>query len=72
MVTVISGTSKLGMGEAADQSATTALPAGSFFALPSGMAHFVFFDEETVIQISTNGPWGLTYVNPKDDPRKTQ
>ncbi len=33
------------------------------------MAHFVFADEETVIQISTNGPWGLTYVDPKDDPR---
>jgi hypothetical protein len=26
-----------------------------------------------VIQISTNGPWDLNYVNPKDDPRqKTQ
>ncbi len=72
VVTVISGTFKLGMGEAADESAATALPAGSFFALPPGMAHFVYIDEETVIQISTNGPWGLTYVNPKDDPRKTQ
>jgi hypothetical protein len=29
-------------------------------------------DEETIVQISTTGPWGLTYVNPKDDPRKTQ
>jgi len=72
VVTVISGTSKLGMGEAADQSATTALPAGGFFALPPGTVHFVYFDEETVVQINTNGPWGLTYVNPKDDPRTTQ
>jgi quercetin dioxygenase-like cupin family protein len=71
-VTVISGTFKLGMGEAADQSATKALPTGSFFALPTGMAHFVYIDEPTVIQISTTGPWGLTYVNPKDDPRTTQ
>lgn len=69
VVTVISGTFKLGMGEAADESATTALPAGSFFALPIGTAHFVYTDEETVIQISTTGPWGLTYVNPEDDPR---
>ena len=29
-----------------------------------------FIDEETVIQISTVGPWGLTYVNPEDDPRQ--
>ena len=50
-----------------------ALPAGSFFALPPGMAHCVFTDEETVVQIGTVGPWGLTYTNPKDDPRqKTQ
>jgi quercetin dioxygenase-like cupin family protein len=72
VVTVVSGTFKLGMGETADQSATTELPAGSFFALPPKMAHFAFTDEETVVQITTNGPWGLTYVNPEDDPRKTQ
>jgi quercetin dioxygenase-like cupin family protein len=69
VVTVISGTFNLGMGETADQSATQALPAGSFFALPPDMAHYVFIDGETVIQISTVGPWGLTYVNPEDDPR---
>ena len=26
--------------------------------------------EATVVQISTTGPWGLEYVNPKDDPRQ--
>ena len=71
-VTVISGTFKLGMGEVADPSAAEALPAGSFFALPAGHPHFASVEEETVVQISTNGPWGLTYVNPADDPRKTQ
>ena len=69
VVTVISGTFSLGMGETADQSNAQPLPAGSFFALPPGMAHYVFIDEETVIQISTIGPWGLTYINPEDDPR---
>src|SRR5918996_2252237 len=72
VVTVISGTFQLGMGETADQGTAQALPAGSFFALPPGEAHYVFIDEETVIQISTVGPWGLTYVNPEDDPRKSQ
>jgi quercetin dioxygenase-like cupin family protein len=71
-VTVISGTFSLGMGETAEQSQAQPLPAGSFFVLPPGTAHYVFIDEETVIQISTNGPWGLTYVNPEDDPRKSQ
>lgn len=69
VVTVISGTFSLGMGETADQSKAQALPAGSFFALSPGMPHYVFIDEETVIQINTLGPWGLTYVNPEDDPR---
>jgi quercetin dioxygenase-like cupin family protein len=73
IVTVISGTFYKGMGETADPSKAQPLPAGSFFALPPGTAHYVFTKEETVIQISTNGPWGLTYINPKDDPRqKTQ
>ena len=52
-----------------DPSKAQALPAGGFFALSPGMPHYVFIDEETVIQISTVGPWGLTYVNPEDDPR---
>jgi quercetin dioxygenase-like cupin family protein len=73
VITVISGTFSMGMGETADQRKARPLAAGSFFALPPDTAHYVFIDEETVIQISTSGPWGLTYINPKDDPRqKTQ
>ena len=72
VVTIISGSFKLGMGETADESTADAFSAGSFFSLPPGTAHYVFTDEETVIQINTVGPWGLTYVNPADDPRKTQ
>lgn len=70
VVTVISGTFRLGMGEKADKSKAQALPAGSFFALSPGMAHFAFADEDTVIQLNSTGPWGLNYVNPADDPRK--
>ncbi len=73
VLTVISGTFRLGMGNTADYSKAQPLPAGSFVALPPGMAHHVFVDEDTIVQISTNGPWDLIYVNPKDDPRqKTQ
>ena len=70
VITVISGRFRMGMGETADPRKAQPLPAGSFFALPPGMAHYVFIDGETVIQISTVGPWGLTYINPKDDPRQ--
>jgi quercetin dioxygenase-like cupin family protein len=70
--TVISGTVRLGMGDTADHSKAQLLPAGSFFALSPGMAHYVSFDEDTVVQVNTSGPWGINYVNPKDDPRKSQ
>jgi len=73
IVTVLSGTARLGMGDAADRAKAQVLPAGSFFALTPGSAHFFFADEDTVIQLNSTGPWGITYVNPKDDPRqKTQ
>jgi quercetin dioxygenase-like cupin family protein len=70
IVTVISGTFLLGTGDTADRSKAQALPAGSFFAMSPGMAHFAFTDEETVVQLNSTGPWGLNYVNPSDDPRK--
>lgn len=71
-VTVISGVFKLGLGETADAAKATPLPAGGFSALEPGTAHFVYVDEETVIQVNSIGPWGLDYVNPDDDPRKSQ
>jgi quercetin dioxygenase-like cupin family protein len=70
VVTVISGTFRLGMGEKADQGKAKALPAGSLFALSPGMAHFAFADEDTVVQLNSTGPWTINYVNPADDPRK--
>src|SRR5262245_54838116 len=42
IVTVISGTFRLGMGETAAKDKGQALPAGSFFALAPGMAHYAF------------------------------
>jgi quercetin dioxygenase-like cupin family protein len=70
IVTVISGMARLGMGETPDAAKAKALPAGSFFALMPGMAHYFSADEDTVIQLNSSGPWAIQYVNPKDDPRK--
>jgi len=73
IVTVLSGTARLGMGATADHDKAQVLPAGSFFALTPGSEHYFFADEETVIQLNSTGPWGINYVNAKDDPRqKTQ
>lgn len=73
IVTVISGTARLGMGDSSDPAKAKVLPAGSFFAMSPGSPHYFSADEDTVIQLNSTGPWSLTYVNPQDDPRqKTQ
>src|SRR5262249_27119340 len=68
--TVISGTFHIGMGEKADPRKARAMPAGSFIALAPGTPHFVYAQEETVVQLNNIGPWEFTYVDPKDDPRR--
>lgn len=70
-VTVLSGTLNLGAGETFDASATKALPAGTYSSMPPGMTHFGWMTGETVLQLSTIGPWTITYVHPGDDPRNT-
>jgi len=69
-VTVLSGTMYLGEGETLDESKATALPAGSYTSMSPGMKHFAVFKQPTELLIATNGPWGVHYVNPSDDPRK--
>jgi quercetin dioxygenase-like cupin family protein len=67
--TVLSGTWCVGEGDVFDLSRTTPLPAGSYATTPPGKHHFAYAKGETVVQVTSVGPWGLTYVNPTDDPR---
>jgi anti-sigma factor ChrR (cupin superfamily) len=68
-ITVISGTLHQGMGRTFDQSDFEAVPAGGFVYQAANVPHYVWFEQETVLQFSGTGPFGLTYVNPDDDPR---
>ena len=70
-VTVISGTFHIGMGEKLDEAKGTALTAGGFARVLPGMAHYAWFTEPTIVQVHGVGPTGITYVNPADDPRKS-
>src|SRR5262245_28091535 len=72
LFTVVSGTFYLGMGDKADPSKARAMPAGSFIALSPSTAHVVAVDEETVVQLNNIGPWMITYIDPKDDPRQSR
>jgi quercetin dioxygenase-like cupin family protein len=72
IVTVISGEFNIGLGKEFDAAQTKPYTAGALIAMPPEMAHFVFTDEETVVQISTRGPWALKFINPDDKGQVTQ
>jgi hypothetical protein len=69
-VTVLSGTFNMGTGDKLDPQRTTALGPGSIAIMQPKTNHFAWTAEETVVQLNGTGPWGITYVNPADDPRK--
>lgn len=69
-VTVLSGTLHFAHGEEFDRDKTQALKAGGVAIMPPGAPMFGYTEEETVIQLHGNGPWGIEYLNPEDDPRK--
>lgn len=68
-LTVLSGTFNVGHGRQFDAKALVPLSAGSFAVMPKGHAHFATASGETIVQVHAIGPWGITYVNPADDPR---
>lgn len=71
-VTVISGDFHFGMGDKLDEAKADRLGSGGFVDLPAKMNHYAFVSTETVVQIDSEGPFAITYVNPADDPSKSQ
>ena len=48
-----------------------ALSPGSIMIMQPKTNHFAWTaGEEVIVQLNGTGPWGVTYVNPADDPRK--
>lgn len=56
-VTVLSGAALVGFGERRDAAELRRFGAGSFYVNPPNVPHFVEFTEETVVQITGQGPW---------------
>ena len=69
-VSVLSGTFSAGMGDTFNEGSMTALGPGGYAKMPKMMHHYAMAKGETIIHISATGPFQITYVNPKDDPRK--
>lgn len=69
LLTVISGTFLIGMGDKLDEAKATVLPTGGFGTVAANMHHYAVARGHTVVQVQAMGPFALTYVNPEDQPR---
>ena len=69
-VTVIAGRVAISSGEKVDRAALKSVPPASFIHLPAGMPHYLWSEVESIVQINGVGPFDVTYIDPKDDPRK--
>jgi len=70
-ITVVSGTFNFGMGDKLDEKKGDALKPGGFAHAPKGMQHYAWFTEDSIVQLHGMGPQSIIYVNPADDPRKS-
>ncbi len=68
-VTVLQGSFYMGVGEKFDEGKAKKLPVGGFAVMPIDYVHYAFTREEAIVQLHGIGPWGIKYVNEKDDPR---
>jgi quercetin dioxygenase-like cupin family protein len=68
-VTVKSGAFRYGMGDEISEKSMKTLHAGQSVNLKANMHHYATSRGRTVISISGEGPFAITYVKASDDPR---
>jgi anti-sigma factor ChrR (cupin superfamily) len=68
-IVVLSGSFSVGTGDTFNEGTMMALAPGGYAKMPKEVHHYAMAKGETVIQIHGTGPFVVTYVNPKDDPR---
>jgi quercetin dioxygenase-like cupin family protein len=71
LLTVLSGAIRVGVGASVDPAKEKTVAAGGFSAMPPGLAHWLAIEEDAVVQINGLGPWGIEYLDARDDPRKS-
>jgi quercetin dioxygenase-like cupin family protein len=69
-VTVLSGALSFGHGDKWDDKALKEVKQGGIVIVPAGHSHFVHTKSDVVVQLQGVGPWGIHYIDAKDDPRK--
>ena len=69
VVKVLSGKLHYGMSEKLNMSEAKTLTLGHSVAMKAKMNHWVHAPGPATVQVSGTGPFQITYVDPKDDPR---
>jgi hypothetical protein len=70
VVKVVSGKLHYGMSDKLDMAKAKTLTARHTVVMKAKMHHWVHAPVATTIQVSGKGPFQITYVDAKDDPRK--
>jgi quercetin dioxygenase-like cupin family protein len=70
-VTVVSGTFYFATGDKFDSAKVKAYEAGDAVMIPPGMPMYAETKKEgAILQIHGTGPWGISFLDPKDAPGK--
>jgi hypothetical protein len=68
-VRLLEGTLHLGHGPKWDEQAMKAVAPDQPVSIPAKQPHFVHAASRVVVEVQSTGPFQVTYVDPKDDPR---
>jgi len=70
-ITIISGVLYFGLGDKLDKNSAGPLKTGAHGWVIKKTPHFAYTEDEgVIIQLDAQSPWGITYINENDDPRK--
>jgi quercetin dioxygenase-like cupin family protein len=69
VVKILSGKLHYGMSGKLNMSEATTLTVGHSVTMKAKMNHWVHAPAPATVQVSAMGPFEITYVDPKDDPR---
>ena len=70
LVTVIAGEVSLGRGRSLNERKAVKLSRGGYSPEPANTDHYAFTKDGGEIQITGTGPFAITYVRNRDDPRR--
>jgi quercetin dioxygenase-like cupin family protein len=68
-VTVISGSVHVALGDKFDMAQGKVFSAGAFYLNPTPLPHFLWAEEECVLQVTGIGPWSVHYLDTADAAR---